>query len=159
MMIIKTSGAIFVLVIVLLTGPANVAGDRLDAILVPVGTLVLNPPAEIVSVRSPVAFPHSLHFTYTCNQCHHKWNGLTQVKTCMAKGCHDALDPPQKSEKSLEYDLEAMPYFKYAYHKRCIGCHKDIRVINQTKEKSIMGSGGKVANLGPVGCVGCHERE
>ena len=156
---IKGSGAIFVLVIILLTGPSINADDRLDAISVPVGTIVLNPPSDIVSVRSPVAFPHSLHFTYACNQCHHKWDGLTQVKTCMATGCHDALDPPKKSEKALEYDLEAMPYFKYAYHKRCISCHKDIQIKNQASEKSIMGTGGTVSNTGPVGCVGCHERE
>ncbi len=150
---------ILVLVIVLLAGPAAVSGDRLDAISVPVGTLVLHPPSGIVAVRSAVAFPHSLHFTYACNQCHHKWNGLTQVKTCMAAGCHDALDPPKTSEKALAYDMEAMPYFKYAFHKRCIGCHKEIRTINHAKEKSIFGPGGKVSNLGPVGCVGCHERE
>jgi hypothetical protein len=155
----RISSTIVVVVMVLLTGPAAVSGDRLDAITVPVGTLVLHPPSGIVAVRSPVAFPHSLHFTYACNQCHHKWNGLTPVKTCMAAGCHDALDPPQKSEKALAYDIEAMPYFKYAYHKRCIGCHKEIRAINHAREKSIMGPGGKVLNLGPVGCVGCHERE
>lgn len=154
----KASGIIFIWVVLLLTGPGVVSGDRLDAITVPVGTLVLNPPSGIIAVRSPVAFPHSLHFSYACNQCHHKWDGLTPVKNCMAAGCHDALDPPKKSEKSLEYDLEAMPYFKYAYHKRCIGCHKDIRTINQAREKNIMGPGGKVSNLGPVGCVGCHER-
>lgn len=159
MIIKKVSTAILVLVVALLAGPAHVSGDRLDAITVPVGTLVLNPPSGIIAVRSPVAFPHSLHFTYACNQCHHKWDGLTPVKTCMAAGCHDAIDPPKKSEKALEYDLEAMPYFKYAYHKRCIGCHKDIRVVNQAREQNIMGTGGKISDLGPVGCVGCHERE
>ncbi len=159
MMLKLTLPIMLVLVLVFLAGPANVVGERLDSISVPVGTLVLNPPSDIVSVRSPVAFPHSLHFDYACNQCHHKWDGLTKIKTCMATGCHDALDPPKKSEKSLEYDHEAMPYFKYAYHKRCIGCHKDIRAINQSMEKSIMGPGGKVSDLGPVGCVGCHERE
>lgn len=155
----KLSATIFMAVIVLWAGTATVSGDRLDSITVPVGTLVLNPPSGIVAVRSPVAFPHSLHFSYACRRCHHKWDGLTPVKTCMAAGCHDALDPPQKSEKALEYDLEAMPYFKYAYHKRCIGCHKEIRTINHAAEKSIMGPAGKVSNLGPVGCVGCHERE
>ena len=153
------SSAIFVVAIVLLAGPLAVNGDRLDTITVPMGTLVLNPPSDIVTVRSPVAFPHSLHFSYACNQCHHKWDGMTPVKNCMAAGCHDALDPPQKNGKALAYDLEAMPYFKYAYHKRCIGCHKDIRQANQTRENNIMGSGGTIANNGPVGCVGCHERE
>ena len=151
--------SIIVLAFILLACADSVAGDRLDAITVPVGTLVLNPPSGIVAVRSSVAFPHSLHFIYACNQCHHKWNGLTPVNNCMAAGCHDALDPPQKSEKSLAYDLEAMPYFKYAYHKRCIGCHKEIRKINLAREQSSMGTGGPVSNTGPVGCVGCHERE
>ena len=154
----RLTGTLLVVVIVFLAGSAAVSGDRLDAITVPVGTLVLNPPSGIVAVRSPVEFPHSLHFIYACNECHHKWNGLTPVKNCMAAGCHEALDPPKRSEKALAYDLEAMPYFKYAYHKRCIGCHKEIRAGNLASEQSIMGTGGRVSNSGPVGCVGCHER-
>ena len=149
--------SLLILVVLIISG--SVMADRLDAIYVPVGTLVLNPPSEIVSVRSPVSFPHSLHFIYACRKCHHKWDGLTKVKNCMAAGCHDALDPPKKSEKALDYDMDAIVYFKYAYHQRCIGCHKDIQAGNKTTENNIMMAGIKVGKNGPVGCVGCHERE
>jgi len=147
------------LVIVVLFASGTVMADRPDAIYVPVGTLVLNPPSDIVAVRSPVSFPHSLHFSYACGQCHHKWNGLTKIKNCMAAGCHRELDPPKKSDKALAYDMDAIVYFKYAYHKRCIGCHKEIRATNKAAENNIMITGGRVTKIGPVGCVGCHERE
>jgi hypothetical protein len=131
----------------------------MDAIYVPVGRLVLAPPVGVTPKRSAVAFPHSRHFGYTCKTCHHKWNGNSPVQGCSASKCHDQLSLPVKSKKAGANRMEAIRYYKYAFHRQCISCHREIKVHNEKLERSRRKFEDPLQRPGPTGCVGCHPRE
>ena len=94
----------------------------------------LKVPAGATATKAPVKFSHEKHKANECKACHHK--GEQDFK-CSNKGCHDNVDPTDKtSEKS----------FYMAFHKgdsvhSCVGCHK------KAKEA------GKNA---PIACNACH---
>ena len=50
-------------------------------------------------------------------------------------------------------------YFKTAYHKMCIGCHREMKAENQRLEKSGRVLKSKLPNVGPTSCNGCHVKE
>jgi hypothetical protein len=131
----------------------------MDAIYVPVGRLVLAPPVGVTPKRSAVAFPHSRHFGYTCKTCHHKWNGNSAVQSCTASRCHDQLSASVNTNKMLRYRPESIGYYKYAFHKKCIGCHKEIKAHNAKLERSRATLREPLQATGPTGCVECHPRE
>ena len=131
----------------------------MDAIFVPVGRLALAPPVGVTPKRSAVAFPHSQHFGYTCMTCHHKWDGNSRVQSCTASKCHDQLSLPVKSKKARADRLEAIRYYKYAFHQQCIGCHREIRIHNEQLERSRKKIKKPIQWPGPTSCVGCHPRE
>ena len=143
-------------------GLAAVAEEKevtMDAIFVPVGRLALAPPVGVTAKRSAVAFPHSQHFDYHCKTCHHKWDGNSQVQSCTASKCHDQLSLPVKSKKARANSLEAIRYFKYAFHQQCISCHREIRIHNKKLEQSRKKIKAPLQRPGPTSCVGCHPRE
>ena len=143
-------------------GLAAVADEKevtMDAIFVPVGRLALAPPVGVTAKRSAVAFPHSQHFDYNCKTCHHKWDGNSQVQSCTASKCHDQLSLPVKSKKARAYSLEAIRYYKYAFHQQCIGCHREIEINNKKLERSRKKITEPLQWPGPISCVGCHPRE
>jgi hypothetical protein len=105
-------------------------------------------PAEIREMdwtRRPVAFSHQAHFAglgmqadprESCVLCHHPVNGEAVFKTCAAEGCHDNLDPKDKSVQS---------YFQ-ATHKRkkdtfysCVSCHQEHAGADIEKKKRLTG--------------------
>jgi hypothetical protein len=142
-------------------GLAAVAGKTevtMDAIFVPVGRLALAPPVGVTPKRSAVAFPHSRHFSYTCQTCHHKWDGSSQVQSCTASKCHDQLSLPVKSEKAMENIPEEIRYYKYAFHQQCISCHREIKIRNEKLERSRKKIKEPLQWPGPTSCVGCHPR-
>lgn len=142
-----------------LTAVAEKKEATMDAIYVPVGKLALAPPVGVISKRSAVVFPHSLHFSYTCRTCHHKWDGNLQVQSCTVSECHDQLVPPVKNEKLLDYGTDSIRYYKYAFHKQCLGCHKEIKTRNSKLARSGKTLKEPLQKTGPTGCVGCHPRE
>jgi hypothetical protein len=133
----------------------------IDAIYVPVGRLALAPPVGVISKRSAVAFPHSRHFEYTCRTCHHKWDGKSQLQSCTASECHDKLSapPPKKGIKYMDYVDESISYFKFAFHRQCIGCHKEIETRNEKLSRSLFVLNTSQQKTGPIGCVSCHPKE
>jgi hypothetical protein len=133
--------------------------ETMDAIFVPVGRLALGPPVGVTPKRSAVAFPHSQHFGYTCMTCHHKWDGNSQVQSCTASKCHDQLSLPVKPKKAGANRLEAIRYYKYAFHQQCISCHRQIRIHNKRLERSGKKIKAPLQWPGPTSCVGCHPRE
>ena len=154
--------AIVIFIFLIAGGLAAVAEKTevtMDAIFMPVGRLALAPPVGVTPKRSAVAFPHSQHFGYTCKTCHHKWDGNSQVQSCTSSKCHDQLSFPVKSKKTRANSLEAIRYYKYAFHQQCIGCHREIKIHNDKLERSRK----KIKELlqwpGPTSCVGCHPRE
>jgi hypothetical protein len=110
--------------------------------------------------RAEVAFPHALHFSYNCRQCHHKWNNEEAISGCSAAGCHDLAEAPKDENGKPSTDqLRQIRYFKNAYHAMCIGCHKEIQQKNKRLEATQVQSGIKLAATGPTGCIQCHPKE
>ncbi len=125
------------------------ADKEAEQLLLPTGTMTLAAPpdAEPEPRLSPVVFPHSLHFAYSCKDCHHEWDGTSPVQSCAAAGCHENLwaAPPgttplgEKRIKSLAG----------AYHQTCRDCHRQ----ELEKQKA---AGMKRTYTGPIACEGCH---
>jgi hypothetical protein len=154
---------VFCLMMVLLLGSTlNITGanETQEEMCIPMGAFIIEPPASVEAKRSPVEFPHSIHFNYKCQKCHHKWSGLDEVQSCTTSGCHDLTKSPEKPLRHLEYTDKAIKYYKYAYNKQCIGCHKEIKSENEERAKKIRfdDKGTKILKTGPTGCVDCHPR-
>lgn len=110
--------------------------------------------------RSAVTFPHAVHFSYSCQQCHHKWDLQKPISGCSATGCHDlAKAPVDKDGKPSKDTLLQARYFKNAYHAMCIGCHKEIKKQNKILEATQIQGGEKLMPTGPTGCIQCHPEE
>ncbi len=117
---------------------------------IPMGSIDIDPPETITQERASVDFPHSKHFKgYSCDRCHHTWNGDEPVRNCMTSGCHDTITPPANPLKNGKYTADSIKYYKYAYHNQCRDCHKELK--NQ-KTKTV-----KSMTL-PTGCIECHPK-
>jgi len=154
------------LVIVFVFGMAlNVAGQNksdtkaaVEDMVVPMGVIVLKPDPSVKPKRSSVEFNHSKHFTYDCRACHHKWEGITKIPTCTTSKCHDLFKSPKKPTRYLVYTKKGIKYYKYAYHKNCIGCHKEIKV-KQAKTEMLNKTSEAKKLIVPTSCTECHPRE
>jgi hypothetical protein len=137
-----------------------------DMLCIPLATISLEAPEGVAPKRSPVDFPHSVHFNYKCQDCHHKWDGQTEFISCTTSGCHDLTQTPKKDTKASKTEsepstsLEKHRYYKTAFHTLCIGCHKKIKQENQSTENKIVAKlEEKVAATGPTSCNKCHPKE
>lgn len=149
---------LMVMITLFIVSPWAFAKDTMDAVYLPVGTLTLAAPRGMASQRSSVDFPHSRHFGYTCNSCHHKWDGLSQVSSCTASGCHEQVAPGKGEKAKRVPDPEDKPHFKAAYHQNCIACHKRIKIERHKLEKSGTVLTKPLPRTGPTGCIECHPR-
>ena len=120
-----------------------------DELCIPLGNIELSAPQDVEAKRSAVDFPHSVHFSINCQDCHHTWEYGDDDMSCMTSGCHDESQAPKEGDK--------IAYFKEAYHKACIGCHKTIQKRNKDMELSKR-SGGQLEKTGPTSCVACHPK-
>ena len=127
-----------------------------DSLTIPLGTLELTPPEDVEAKKSSVEFPHSRHFSYNCQECHHTWDFSADLTGCKTSGCHDQAKAPEKSENPGD-----VAYFKKAYHQKCIGCHKAIKAINAKIEKNpvLSSKNVKLQKAGPTSCRQCHPKE
>jgi len=147
--------AILCVVVMGLNAETVVAGQvENEELCIPLGTITISPPDGVDFKRSPVAFPHSLHFDYNCKQCHHDWTGDTEDLNCTTSDCHDSPTSLLKTDKS-----DAYRYYKTAYHTQCIGCHKGIKKANEELEMSKKEIKGTLPETGPTGCIDCHPKE
>ena len=126
---------------------------------VPMGIIVLEPDASVEQKRSPVEFNHSKHFLYDCRTCHHKWEGTDKITNCTTSNCHDLLKSPKKPTKELVFTETGIKYYKYAFHKSCIGCHKEIKTKRKKMEMAFKIQQAKLPKTGPTGCIECHPKE
>jgi predicted CXXCH cytochrome family protein len=80
---------------------------------------------------APAPFDHAQHVDSTeqCSDCHHHDKDYEVAPPC--RSCHNTADTPA-GERRLG--------LKDAYHKQCIGCHKE-------------------ADDGPTDCDDCHEEK
>ena len=125
-----------------------------EELCIPVGTITLAAPDGVEAKRAPVDFPHSQHFAINCMECHHEWDGGTEYLSCSTSGCHDVIEPPSKADPD-----DAALYFKTAFHKSCIGCHKAIKAENKKRAQSMLSPVKELLPVGPTGCVECHPRD
>jgi hypothetical protein len=84
---------------------------------------------KIMNKYEPVSFSHEMHtgVAENCAQCHHTPPG----ENLACSECHGAPFDPTDLNK---------PGLKGAYHRQCIGCHKDV-------------------GSGPTGCTDCHAKK
>lgn len=130
-----------------------------EEMCVPMGDITIEPLVE-VSKRSEVTFPHTVHFSYACQRCHHKWSGEEPIVGCATSECHNLKAAPKDDDgKPVKDPALKILYYKQAYHDMCIGCHKTIKAENKKMEaiKTLMGQ--KLAPTGPTGCKECHPKE
>ena len=113
----------------------------------------------MVSYYGPVSFDHAMHVELTeqnCTKCHHHTTGMTpkdarclkchkggEEADSMACGdCHSSRRFESDYLSSLATDPNLYhidkPGLKGAFHRNCLGCHKEIG--------------------GPAGCQDCHVR-
>lgn len=130
-----------------------------ETLCIPLGELTIDPPAGVDQKRASVEFPHSIHFGYACQECHHTWSGEADVVSCSTSGCHDQLGTPENEETGETDADKAVQYYKKAYHQRCIGCHKEIKERNKALELSQQTLDQDLEKTGPTGCVKCHPKE
>lgn len=131
-----------------------------DEMVVPMGTIVLEPPESVEPKRSPVEFPHSTHFaSVDCRTCHHKWQGTEVITGCGTQDCHDLTVSPTKSGDDRSNPDLAIRYYKTGYHQLCIGCHKEIRAQNAQLETSHKELKETLTIPGPTSCIQCHPKE
>jgi len=130
-----------------------------EELCVPLGVLTLKPLDGVDQKRADVEFPHSVHFDYACQKCHHDWAGEAEMKKCSTAECHDQLSTPNISEEGHPYTEAAIQYYKKAYHQLCIGCHKEIKEKNMALELSKESLDQPIVLGGPTGCVKCHPKD
>ncbi len=130
------------------------AGEEAEGELcIPLGTIEIAAPEGATVKRTPVEFPHTLHFVFNCKECHHNWTGDEENLGCMTAGCHDLAVKPKKAKKD-----KSLKYYKDAYHNSCLACHKKLKKDSKNKELSqTLDASGAV--YGPTGCVVCHPKE
>ena len=140
----------------------SISGDTQNEICIPLQTLLLKPPVSVEAGRPLVEFPHSKHLVlYSCRTCHHKWEGEEQISSCMASGCHDLTKSPKGTRRMgktwLDFSAEQLKYYRNAYHKQCIVCHKQIKLQNLALLEGSKGeSKPDLKPTGPTKCVKCH---
>lgn len=152
----KTVFFVTVVLISMVWGSLLIADDEM---CVPMGEIVIEPLAEDAK-RSEVTFRHTVHFSYNCRECHHKWSGKEPITGCATSGCHDLDKAPKTEEGKPSKDpLLQARYYKNAYHKMCIGCHKEIKMQAKKMEAVKTSLGEKLPATGPTGCNQCHPKE
>ena len=157
----KISIGVLCLILAVIFGNAMVvSGESEDeTMVVPMGIIQLEPPEDVEAQKTAVDFPHATHFEFNCLTCHHQWELYEPVTSCGTSGCHDGTVAPTKAENGeVDEDL-AISYYKTAFHKMCIGCHKEMKAQNQKLEMSGRTLKDKLPNTGPTGCINCHLNE
>ena len=157
----KISIGVLCLILAVIFGNAIVVSGESDdeTVCFPLGVIPLGPPEDVEAKRPSVPFPHSTHFVYTCNTCHHQWEMDGPIENCTTSGCHDGVTSPIKAGGGKVDEEMLINYYKTAYHKMCIGCHKEIKAENNRLEKSGRELKEKLPNVGPSSCKGCHVKE
>lgn len=157
----KISIGIFCLILALIFGNAMVVcgGTGEENMSVPMGIIPLEPPDSVEDPRPSVAFPHPIHFEFRCQTCHHKWDKETPILNCTTSDCHDVTEAPKRSERGQNNENLTARYYKTAYHKLCIKCHKEMKAQNQKLELSGRVLVDSLPNTGPTGCKDCHVAE
>ena len=130
------------------------ASNSEETMCIPLGVLSLEPPDTVEAKRSPVDFPHTLHFNLACMECHHQWTAEEEpIQSCGTSGCHELDAPPDPDSGD-----DAIMYYKNAFHDLCLGCHREIKALNKKVAMTLGGSEEQMQTTGPTGCILCHPK-
>lgn len=135
------------------------SGQADEQLCIPMGSIELAAPDGVDSQRSSVDFPHSVHFSYACQTCHHTWNGQEGIQNCTTSGCHSEIAIPKDPETGKTIISQRIKYYKKAYHQMCIGCHKEISEKNKEIELAKKTLETPLMKTGPTGCIKCHPKD
>ncbi len=130
-----------------------------DDMCVPMGVITLKAPDGVESKRAEVPFPHAKHFDAACVACHHTWDLTEPIVGCTTSGCHDLAELPKKKAGEKVDEEAVMAYYKTAFHKNCITCHKEIKAKNAALQKSAQTLKTALPKTGPTTCSGCHPKD
>jgi hypothetical protein len=160
----RTGIVILCLMIALLTGGVlGIVGavESESEMCIPMGSFPIAAPDSVDPMRPAVSFPHAVHFNYSCKECHHKWDNEATIQGCMTSGCHDLTESPEKPVKHLQYTSESIKYYKFAFHKQCVGCHRELKQQNkeETEALKLNDKETRLSATGPTGCKSCHDVE
>ncbi|MBF0120576.1 MAG: cytochrome c3 family protein [Desulfobacterales bacterium] len=150
-------GFVFVLIFTSFTAMSE-DGSENNKLCVSMGKIPIKLPEKIKPNRTIVQFSHGVHSNFNCKECHHTWSKNNPIDSCSTSKCHDGIESPEKPLKYLKYTKESIKYFKYAFHKACIGCHKEIKLQNSEAEEN-KSEPVKIKKTGPTGCVECHTAD
>jgi hypothetical protein len=125
---------------------------------IPMGTIVLKAPEGVQAKRAAVEFPHARHFDIACSTCHHTWGRTEPIVGCMTSGCHDLAELPKPKPGEPRDDEANITYFKAAYHKLCINCHKENKAKNLELQKAVASLKKPLPKTGPTSCSECHPK-
>jgi hypothetical protein len=158
MRMFKIGIGIFCLIMALIFGNAMVVSGESETedMSVPMGIIPLEPPDFVEDPKPVVEFPHPLHFDFSCQTCHHKWDKVTPIEGCGTSGCHDITESPTRAERAQSDEDLAARYYKTGFHKLCITCHKEMKAQNKKLELSGRVLYENLPNTGPTGCIDCH---
>ncbi len=84
--------------------------------------------------KKEVIFNHSTHKTQTCVECHHPVDGKEDFRSCTTAGCHDNIDPKDKSINSYYQMIHKK---KDSQHQTCVGCHEKTAGDDKDKKKEL----------------------
>ena len=150
--------AVLGVVLSMAVGVSIAVCEEVDQLCIPMNTIELKPLSGAEQHRSSVEFPHSAHFGYRCQRCHHTWKGTEEIQNCTTSGCHDQLATPVNAQGQIPAGQAAVKYYKKAYHQLCIDCHKKIKQQNKALELSKKKLTAELPKTGPTGCIECHPK-
>ena len=106
------------LMLLLILSGISYAGEREDELIID------NPDAYEEKHRSAVTFPHELHVgNFDCLACHHDYkDGENILKEEMLEERNPDLRCSACHDENADINLEE------AYHRQCIGCHRQFRI-------------------------------
>lgn len=93
-------------------------------------------PLPLQYLKKTVDFPHLPHTGLTCVSCHHTWDGESVMPKCTNSGCHDVMDPKDKSVQSFYKVIHGRGSKDVA---SCLSCHKVEAKKQPDKRKYLTG--------------------
>lgn len=84
--------------------------------------------------KKEVIFNHSTHKDQACVDCHHPVDGKEDFRPCATAGCHDNLDPKDKSINSYHQIAHKKKDTKF---QTCMSCHEKTAGDDKAKKKEL----------------------
>jgi len=92
---------------------------------------------KLAYLKKTVVFNHSTHEKgIQCGDCHHPVDGKEDYRLCATSGCHDNLDPKDKSVNSLYQSFHKAKGTKFP---TCVSCHVQVAGNDKDMKRDLAG--------------------